>query len=309
MDIIKIGTRGSKLALWQANHIKFLIESKTNHLCSIHVISTKGDIDLETPLPEVGDKGFFTAEIEDELIKQNIDLAVHSTKDLPTKLNSNFIIGAIPKRGSYRDSIICNSPINCNTLLENSTIATGSIRRKLQLKSLFKNVNFVDIRGNIGTRISKLVKNNWDGVIMAEAAINRLNLDINYYSFSSNDIIPAAGQGAIAVQITKKHRQNIDRILKAINHKPTYLAVEIEREIVDALEGGCKTPIGCLATIRKNQINVIAYLSNMNGTKSIRISDSYSLRKKDAIINGIVNSFMEQGAKEIVEENRNKLNV
>ena len=136
MKTLTIGTRGSALALWQANHVKSLIEMKTKTQCDIIIISTRGDEDQSTPLPEVGDKGFFTAEIETELLADTIDLAVHSMKDLPVDLEPNFRIGAVPKRYSYRDVMITNSPMKFENLPKNATIATGSLRRELQIKSL-----------------------------------------------------------------------------------------------------------------------------------------------------------------------------
>ena len=306
MKVLTIGTRGSALARWQANHVKSLIEMKTKTPCQIKVISTRGDEDQTTPLPEVGDKGFFTAEIEAELLAKTIDVAVHSMKDLPADLSSDFKIGAVPKRVSYRDVMVTNSPIEFKDLPKNATIATGSLRRGLQIKSLRPDINIIDVRGNIDTRIQKLKDNNWDGLIMAEAAIKRLKLDVHYYTFSNDEMTPAAGQGAIAIQVTHD-RNDLNQILSKINHNPSFMAVEIERHIINKLEGGCKTPVGCLAAIHKNELKIDAYLSDITGTLVIRISDSGQLSDKDKIIENIISAFMDDGAQKIIDSNREAL--
>ena len=306
MKSLIIGTRGSSLALWQANHVKSLIEMKTKTQCEIKVISTRGDEDQSTPLPEVGDKGFFTAEIEAELLTGTIDLAVHSMKDLPVDLGSDFRIAAVPKRFSHYDVMVTRTPMDFEDLPKNATIATGSLRRELQIKSIQPNIKIVDVRGNIDTRIKKLKDNHWDGLIMAEAAIKRLDLDVYYYKFSNDEMTPAAGQGAVAIQVNKV-RNDLDQILTKINHNPSSTAIEIERQIINKLEGGCKTPTGCLASIKKNTIKIDAYLSDITGTQVIRISDSGQLIDKDDIINNIITAFMDEGAQDIISVNRKVL--
>ena len=306
MKSLIIGTRGSSLALWQANHVKSLIEMKTKTQCEIKVISTRGDEDQSTPLPEVGDKGFFTAEIEAELLTGTIDLAVHSMKDLPVDLGSDFRIAAVPKRFSHYDVMVTRTPMDFEDLPKNATIATGSLRRELQIKSIQPNIKIVDVRGNIDTRIKKLKDNHWDGLIMAEAAIKRLDLDVYYYKFSNDEMTPAAGQGAVAIQVNKA-RNDLDQILSKINHNPSSTAIEIERQIINKLEGGCKTPTGCLASIKKNNIKIDAYLSDITGTQVIRISDSGQLIDKDDIINNIITAFMDEGAQDIISANRKVL--
>ena len=303
MKSLIIGTRGSSLALWQANHVKSLIEMKTKTQCEIKVISTRGDEDQSTPLPEVGDKGFFTAEIEAELLTGTIDLAVHSMKDLPVDLGSDFRIAAVPKRFSHYDVMVTRTPMEFEDLPKNAIIATGSLRRELQIKSIQPNIKIVDVRGNIDTRIKKLKDNHWDGLIMAEAAIKRLDLDVYYYKFSNDEMTPAAGQGAVAIQVNKV-RNDLDQILSKINHNPSSTAIEIERQIINKLEGGCKTPTGCLASIKKNTIKIDAYLSDITGTQVIRISDSGQLIDKDDIINNIITAFMDEGAQDIISANR-----
>jgi hydroxymethylbilane synthase len=306
MRTLTIGTRGSALARWQAHHVKSLIEMKTNTPCEIKIISTRGDEDQSIPLPMVGDKGFFTAEIEAELLSGRIDLAVHSMKDLPVDMGPDFKIAAVPKRISPKDVMVTNSPMEFNNLPKNATIATGSLRRGLQIKSLRADIKIVDVRGNISTRIQKLKDNHWDGLIMAEAAINRLELDVPYYGFSNDEMIPAAAQGAVAIEVAST-RTNLNDILSKINHNPSFKAVEIERQIINKLEGGCKTPVGCLATIHKNELKIDTYLSDIPGTRVIRISDSGQLSDKNKIIKNIISIFMDDGARDIIDSNREAL--
>ena len=308
MSTIVIGTRGSALALWQANHIKSLIEEKSQRHCEIKVISTRGDRDQSTPLPEVGGKGFFTKEIESELKNQTIDLAVHSMKDLPVDLGEDFKIGAVPQRFSPFDVMVTPSPILFQDLPKNAIIATGSLRRGLQLKSHRPHIQIVDVRGNIDTRINKLKSNNWHGLIMAEAAIKRLGLDIPYYTFSIVEMIPAAAQGAISVEVSTK-RDDLNEVLSLINHQPSFDVVEIERQIIDQLDGGCKTPVGCFAVLNNNSLSINAYLSDLAGENIIKIEKSGSFSKKDNLIQQTISEFLNKGAQEIITENRKALNV
>lgn len=308
MSTIVIGTRGSALALWQANHIKLLIEDKSHHNCEIKIISTRGDRDQSTPLPEVGGKGFFTEEIESELKNQSIDLAVHSMKDLPVDLGEEFKIGAVPQRFSPFDAMITPSPTSFHNLPQNTIIATGSLRRSLQLKAHRPDIQIVDIRGNINTRIQKLKDNNWHGLIMAEAAIKRLKLNIPYYVFTINEMIPAAAQGAIAVEVSTA-RNDLENVLMSINHQLSFDTVKIERKIIDKLDGGCKTPVGCLVKYNRNILSIIAYLSDITGKKVIKIQKSNLISQQDSLINEIITEFINRGANEIIAENRNALNV
>ena len=207
MKKIIIGTRGSKLALKQADEVRQKIISTCGLEVDVKVIKTAGDIDLNTPIRNVLDKGFYTKEIENMLSETSIDLAVHSMKDLPVTLHQDFEIGAAMRRKSAADVLISNKYNNLADLPEKSIIAVGSLRRNFQLKMLLPSVKTVDIRGNIETRIKKLFDNNWDGLIMAKAAIERLSLKNKYYEFSPNEMVPAPCQGIVAVEFLKKRNE------------------------------------------------------------------------------------------------------
>jgi len=299
-----IGTRGSQLAVNQANQVRDLIVNKTNIKVDIKIIKTKGDTDLLTPLKNINDKGFFTKEIERQLIENKIDLAVHSLKDLPTKLPENLKIGAVIKRDSPMDVIITKNKSSFNFIESHGTIATGSLRRELQLKLLNKNLKFVDIRGNIETRIKKLMNNNWDGLIMAKAAINRLNLKINHQEFKVNEMIPAANQGVIGIEVNDE-RTDLDDLLKLINDKKTRTISDIESSIIDQLNGGCTTPIGCLVNLNNDEYIINIFLSNKSGTKQIVKQFKFKSKSISDLTGEVVSELYSLGAKEIVKEYTN----
>ena len=299
-----IGTRGSQLAINQANQVRDLIVNKTNIKVDIKIIKTKGDTDLLTPLKNINDKGFFTKEIEQQLIENKIDLAVHSMKDLPTKLPENLKIGAVIKRDSPMDVIITKNKSSFNFIESNGTIATGSLRRELQLKLLNKNLKFVDIRGNIETRIKKLMNNDWDGLVMAKAAINRLNLKINYQEFKVNEMIPAANQGVIGIEFNDK-RTDLNDLLELINDKKTRTISDIESSIIDQLNGGCTTPIGCLVKLNNDEYIINIFLSNKSGTKQIVKQFKFKSKSISDLTGEVVSELYSLGAKEIVKEYTN----
>ena len=299
-----IGTRGSQLAINQANQVKDLIVNKTNIKVDIKIIKTKGDTDLLTPLKNINDKGFFTKEIEQQLIENKIDLAVHSMKDLPTKLPENLKIGAVIKRDSPMDVIIKKNKSSFNFHYNSGIIATGSLRRELQLKLLNKNLKFVDIRGNIETRIKKLMNNDWDGLIMAKAAINRLNLNINYQEFKINEMIPAANQGVIGIEVNDE-RTDLNDLLELINDKKTRTISDIENSIIDQLNGGCTTPIGCLVKLNDDEYIINTFLSNKSGTKQIVKQFKFKSKSVSDLTGEVVSKLHSLGAKEIVKEYTN----
>ncbi len=299
-----IGTRGSQLAIKQANQVKDLIVNKTNVKVDIKIIKTKGDADLLTPLKNINDKGFFTKEIEQQLIENKIDLAVHSMKDLPTTLPENLTIGAVIKRDSPMDVLITKNKNPFNFNYSPGTIATGSLRRELQLKFINKNLKFVNIRGNIDTRIKKLMNSDWDGLIMAKAAINRLNLKLNYQEFKLNEMVPAANQGIIGIEINNK-RSDLSDLLELINDKKTKTISDIESSIIDQLNGGCTTPIGCLVKLDNDQYIINIFLSNKSGTKQIIEHFNFKNKCVTDLTGEVISRLYSLGAKEIIKEYTN----
>ncbi len=304
MNRIIIGTRGSQLALWQAEHIKSLIEESGPYSCEIKVIKTRGDQDVITPLPEVGSKGFFTAEIEEQLRTHNIDLAVHSLKDLPVDMEGDLALGAVPRRASARDVLVLPKGASFDDLPAKAQIATGSNRRRVQLLDLFPNAGTVDVRGNIATRLNKLEKMGWDGLIMAEAAIERLELsDLPQHQFPISDMVPAAGQGAIAVQIAKD-RNDLQLVLDLINHELSHAAVAAERRLIRLLEGGCQVPAGAHVDIDGQKVEIHAFISTLDNGRNIRIHRYGEKENLDRLVEDCLAEFKQRGVEDIIRENR-----
>ena len=266
MDNIKIGTRASKLAVWQAKQVQALLQ-KINISSSIIKIKSSGDKDLSKPVYELGVTGVFTKEIDLALLNNEIDIAVHSLKDVPTKLPLGVIQGAVLQRGSELDIIIPNNPLKS----KENIIATGSLRRKAQWLNRFKTDKIVEIRGNVQTRLRKLKENNWNGTIMAKAGLERLEILPEYYQ-ELNWMIPAPAQGAISVQ-NLTINPSITKMLKQINHVETEICTNIERSFLNKLEGGCTAPIGAYAKIANKSIVFRGVLLSAEGKEKIEINE------------------------------------
>ena len=276
---IKIGTRKSKLALAQTTMV---VNEIKNYFPSINIqvvhFTTKGDKVLNKPLINIGGKGVFVTEIEDALINKEIDLAVHSAKDLPLQLQDNLTISAVLKRGNYRDTLVTVKGKEIDFSRE-TVIGTGSNRRKLAFKNLYPNATFRDIRGNVDTRLNKLYKGEYDGIILAMAGLERLDLlsdsRFTFTPFDYKDFVPAPCQGIIAVE---SRNNDLTEILSRINHKDTFYAFETERHILNILNADCGMPLGAYSFVENNKINVV-YTSDSKEiiTKSDLIENRFSL--------------------------------
>ncbi|MEK7432089.1 MAG: hydroxymethylbilane synthase [Cyanobacteriota bacterium] len=270
MKKIRIGTRGSKLALWQANYIKDMLEKEnTEFSFELVIIKTSGDKILDVALSKIGDKGLFTKELENSLINNETDLAVHSMKDVPTNLHEKLFISCMPKREDTNDIFISNKYDNLENLPKNAKIGTSSIRRKAQLSYFRKDLEYLDIRGNVDTRLKKLDDNEYDGIILAYAGIHRLGLDSRVtQKIPFNISLPAVGQGAIGIEI-RKNDDFIKTITNKINHLETFFCVSIERVFMNKLEGGCQVPIACQAFFEGKNLIIKALVSDVDGNKII----------------------------------------
>ena len=264
-----IGTRSSSLAMWQAEYIMgLIIEIHPEMEIELKHIKTKGDEILDVSLDKFDNKGIFTKEIENELLSSSIDLAVHSLKDLQTDLPEGLKLGAVPERHRVEDVLIAKEKgIGIDDLKLNATVATGSVRRKAQLLHRRPDLNIVDIRGNVNTRIDKFLKSDWDGMLLAAAGVERLGLEEYISSYIHTDIIlPAVGQGALGIEI-RESDEYTERIIKEINHKPTLIAVTAERAFLKALGGGCKTPIAALGIVRDDELILEGMVASLDGKK------------------------------------------
>ena len=272
MTKITIGARGSKLSRSYVKKVKELLIKKNNDLNEENIdfkaIKTSGDINQNIKLSELGGKKLFCKEIEEKLLKREIDIAVHSLKDMETEEDNNLIIGAYIKRNDYRDVIISDKIKKLEDLKQKIVIGSSSRRRELQLKKISKNVTVVNIRGNIDTRIEKLKECKLDGIILAAAGVKSLNLDNKIgLSFNVEEVLPSAGQGIIAVQCNKND-DIIKNILKKINNKETETCAKTERAMLQAIGGDCETAVGGLAIIENNNLKLRAQLFSDSGLKS-----------------------------------------
>ena len=269
---IILGSRGSELALWQANYIKKALEKNNRSIkVQIKIIKTSGDKILDVALSKIGDKSLFTKELESALIAKKIDLAVHSLKDLQTEIPDDLLLAAVTKRHDVEDVLIARKKgITIEELKEGAVVATGSLRRKCQLLHLRPDINVIDLRGNVATRINKFLKSDWDAIILARAGIERLRLKKYISSYISTDLLlPAVGQGALGVEI---HKENnfVKELLHSIHHDDTYTAVLAERSLLKTLEGGCQVPIGATAVVKANGLYLDSMVGSLDGSITFR---------------------------------------
>jgi len=293
MDNIKIGTRASKLAVWQAEQVQALLQT-INISSSIIKIKSSGDKDLSKPVYELGITGVFTKELDLALLNNEIDIAVHSLKDVPTKLPLGVMQGAVLQRGSELDIIIPNKALKS----KENTIATGSLRRKAQWLNKFKTDNIVEIRGNVQTRLRKLNENNWNGTIMAKAGLERLDILPKDYQ-DLNWMVPAPAQGAISVQ-NLTINSSITEVLKQINHVETELCTNIERSFLNKLEGGCTAPIGAHAKIVHSSIVFRGILLSVDGKDKIEINEVHKLDKTEDLGERLAKKIISLGGDRIL---------
>lgn len=280
-----IGTRSSRLALWQAEYIKRLVKDIHPEMeIELKLIKTKGDEILDISLDKFEDKGIFTKEIENELLKGTIDLAVHSLKDLQTELPEGLKLGAVPDRHRVEDVLIAREKgIGIDDLKLNAIIATGSVRRKAQLLHRRPDLKIVVIRGNVNTRIDKFLKSDWDGMVLAAAGVERLGLEEFISSYIPSDIIlPAVGQGALGIEI-REDDIITEEIIKEINHEPTLIAVTAERAFLIALGGGCKTPIAALGIVNGKELTLEGLVASTDGKNVKRKKIIGNINNADSI--------------------------
>jgi hydroxymethylbilane synthase len=301
---IIIGSRGSELALWQANFVKRELEKKHQQIIAeIKIVKTKGDKILDVALSKIGDKSIFTKELETQLIARKIDIAVHSLKDLQTQLPEELKLAAVSKRHPVEDVLIAKKKgTTLDNLRENAIVATGSLRRKCQLLHLRPDIKVVDLRGNVPSRIQRFLKSDWDAVILARAGIERLNLKKYISSYiSTNHILPAVGQGAIGIE-THIENNFVNDLLLSLHDENTYIAVAAERALLRKLEGGCQVPIGAFAEVKSNGLFLDSLIGSLDGTLTFRKKMRGSKNNPEQLGVKLANNLLNAGAKEILYE-------
>jgi len=275
-----IGSRASKLAMAQAMYVAD--ELKKLYPASdfeIRAFKTTGDNIPDVALSKIGDKGLFTKEIEEALLRKEADLAVHSMKDLPTELSKGLSIAAVTKREDPRDVLASRESYTIKTLPKNSRVGTSSLRRRAQLLHARPDLEVLDLRGNLDTRVRKLNEGLYDAIIIAYAGIKRLGLAINISAIPVDEMIPQAGQGALGIEI-RKGAGDVDGMVKALDHADSHLTVDAERALLSILEGGCQVPIGAYAEINGESVSLKAGVFSLDGKSAVR--DEIAGNKKDA---------------------------
>jgi len=278
-----IGSRGSKLSLAYAEHVKDLLSKSNsqfdNNSIEIKIIKTSGDIFQNKKISDIGGKGVFSKQIEDELLDTKINLAVHSLKDLPTKMTDGLCVNAVVKRNDPRDAFLSNVSTSFFKLKSQSKVGTSSLRRKAQLNSLRSDINIVSMRGNIDTRIGKLKNKEFDAIVLSLAGLKMLNLENEVKEiFSTNQMLPAIGQGAIALQCRKDDRKTLD-IIKMINDEESYCCIKAERALLEAIGGDCDTAVGGLAKLLNEKIVLKSELFSNDGNKKFIAENSGSFKE------------------------------
>ena len=282
MKKITIGARGSKLSLAYVDKVKSLILSSSKDLdINIKTIKTSGDIQKNIKISEIGGKNMFCKEVEENLLEKKIDIAVHSLKDMETSEHEDLIIGAFIKRNDPRDVLVSDKISKLDEIKDLVTIGSSSKRRELQLKKINNNISVINIRGNIDTRIRKLEEKKIDAIILAAAGVKSLNLE-NKISliFETNEILPAAGQGIIAVQC-RKNDKFIINLIKNINDKDTNLCALAERKMLKIIGGDCDTAVGGIAEVKDESIKLKAQLFSDTGNESFYAE--FTGKKVDAL--------------------------
>lgn len=303
MKKLVIATRGSKLALWQSNHIKAVLEEQNPGLeVELNIIITTGDRIQDKALSKVGGKGLFLKELEEAMFRGEAQIAVHSLKDVPTVMPEGLLLAAITEREDCRDALLSEKYANIESLAKGAVVGTSSLRRRMQIEKLRPDLVIKDLRGNVDTRIRKLKEGEFDAIILAAAGINRLELldSVKYiYPISLDEMIPSMGQGALGIEAVND--AEVLKIVARLEDEYSRIETTIERAFVDELDGGCQVPIGVNASVLEDgNISVRAVLGLPDGTEML--SDSKIVFKKDYqnIGREIAKEFIDRGAKELL---------
>ncbi len=305
-DKIKIGTRGSQLALWQTNWVKSQIENHHPGVeVEITIISTKGDRVLDVSLPKLGEqgKGLFTRELEDAIFEHRVDLAVHSLKDLPTELPAGLGIGAICEREDVRDALIARDPIRTiGELRQRAVIGTSSLRRQAQLHRARPDLIIEPVRGNVDTRLRKLDEGSFDAIVLAAAGLRRLGHANRITEHLSEDfMLSAVGQGALAIE-TRADDAVINEIVNTLDHEATRLACRAERAFLKGLGGGCLVPIAAHATIDAGTMLLTGLVASPDGSEALRDRQSGPSSDAEAIGRRLADELLSRGADRILNK-------
>lgn len=300
---IVIGSRGSQLALWQANWVKSELERINGNVeVSIQIIKTSGDKIQDVPLAKIGGKGLFVKEIEEALLAHEIDIAVHSMKDVPMKLPRELQIAVVTERESPLDALISKNGEKIADLPEGATVGTSSLRRSSQLLRYRPDLKIEMLRGNLDTRLKKLDEGQYDAIILAAAGLNRLGwADRITEEISREILLPAMGQGALGIE-TRINDVDVQKFICNLDHEATHWAVDAERAFVDILDGGCQVPIGAYATVDGREITVRGLVAGLDGKTIYQLDKTGPVYDADKLGRELGNELLKMGAAEILKE-------
>jgi hydroxymethylbilane synthase len=301
--LIRIGTRESQLAVWQAVHVQKLLAENGFESELVH-IKSEGDIDLQTPLYEMGVQGIFTRSLDIALLNDAIDIAVHSMKDVPTQLPKGIVQAAVLKRASYKDLFVYKGNINfLNDLNSTAVIATSSIRRKAQWLNRYPNHIVENLRGNVNTRLKKVADSNWNGAIFAAAGLERIELRPER-SVELDWMLPAPAQGAITIACKEDDSYSLVAC-QLLNDTDTELCTKTERDFLRALLGGCSTPISALAEIKNNELIFKGNILSIDGKDKLSIEKRVSIKDIDDLGTKAAHELLNNGGQKIADSIRN----
>ncbi len=301
MKKITIATRGSKLALWQAEHISSLLRGQHPGLeVELLKIKTKGDKILDVPLAKVGGKGLFVKEIEEALLDGRADIAVHSMKDVPTELPEGLIVGINPQREANTDSLLSVEYDGLEGLPKGACVGTSSLRRQAQLMTLRPDLRIESLRGNLDTRVGKLLDGRFDAIVVATAGLNRLKLSAPKQTvLGPPEFLPAVAQGALGIEYAEK-RIELAKLLEFLDHAPTKIQVRAERGFLTGLDGGCQVPIAAWSEIQGDKVRLTGFVADVDGTSPIRLEKTGPAAKAWEVGSALAEDVLAAGGGEIL---------
>ena len=303
MKNLTIATRGSKLALWQSEHIKAVLEENNPGLSvTLKVIVTSGDKIIDKPLAKIGGKGLFLKELEEAMLRGEAQVAVHSLKDVPTVMPDGLVLAAITEREDSRDAMLSEKYADISSLPQGAVVGTSSLRRRMQLEMLRPDLIIKDLRGNVDTRIRKLKEGQFDAIILAAAGINRLGLldAVEYiYPISLDEMIPSMGQGALGIECIDD--AEVIAIVEQLEDEFSRIETTIERDFVDLLEGGCHVPIGVSATALENgDVSMTCVLGLPDGSETLSETKMAKSTEYKTLGREMAQRLIDQGARELL---------
>lgn len=302
-SLLRIGTRGSKLALWQANFVKDSLQTIFPKLVVyLKIIRTSGDSFTDRPLAEIGGKGLFVKEIEEALLADKVDIAVHSMKDVPYELPPGLEISTFLKREDPRDALLSNGHVKFADLPPGATVGTGSLRRQVQIQRLRDDLDIKPLRGNVDTRIRKLIDGQYDAIVLASAGLNRLELGSEITEhFSVSDLIPSPGQGIIGIE-SRIDDKDTREIISRLKDADATCAIGAERNFVKQMGGDCSLPLGCYCEISNDtEIEISGFVASVDGKDLVKDTVSGATHESIKLAEQLAKKIISNGGKEIIE--------